>query len=102
LLSCLYIFLVFLLLGQFGGSVFGVPVPSIINSVFSRLFLLFSLASCQKYFNCKKIVKMDNFVKEKLREWNLSSLVDILEGKYFVSVNILCARATYCEKINKY
>jgi hypothetical protein len=45
---------------------------------------------------------MDNFVKEKLREWNLSSLVDILEGKYFVSVNILCARATYCEKINKY
>ena len=41
---------------------------------------------------------MDNFVKEKLREWNISSLVDILEGKYFVSVNILCARATYFEK----
>jgi hypothetical protein len=45
---------------------------------------------------------MDNFVKEKLREWNLSSLVDILEGKCLVFVNILCARATYCQKFLNY
>ena len=28
---------------------------------------------------------MDNFVREKLQEWNLSSLMDVLEGKYLVS-----------------
>ena len=27
---------------------------------------------------------MDSYVKEKLREWNLSSLTDVLEGKCLV------------------
>lgn len=41
---------------------------------------------------------MDIFVREKLQEWNLSSLTDILEGMYLVSVDISYAWASFKRK----
>ena len=41
---------------------------------------------------------MDNFVKQKLQEWNLSSLADVLEGKCLVFVNLRFSPPTFPEK----
>ena len=41
---------------------------------------------------------MDNFVKQKLEEWNLSSLADVLEGKCLVFVNLQVSPPTFPKK----
>ena len=41
---------------------------------------------------------MDDFVKTKLQEWNLSALTDILEGMYLVFYQYYVCTGYFCPK----
>ena len=71
------------------------PSSGLFSAVaFSRLFRFHH----QKKYSQKSGVKMDDFVKTKLQEWNLSALTDILEGMYLVFYQYYVCTGYFCPK----